>query len=68
MTYEKVAEDTAGIETAGVGEADFLLDHCECVCDVDVCKGKREEGGCSNGSTKHLVAREKTAVTHPRYR
>jgi hypothetical protein len=33
-TYEKVAEDTAGIETAGVGKTDFLLNHCECVCDV----------------------------------
>jgi len=41
-TYEKVAEDTAGIETAGVGKTDFLLNHCECVCDV-ICVYERSE-------------------------
>lgn len=44
-TDEKVAEDAAGIETAGVGEADFLLNHCECVCVCDVrCDDVKEEG------------------------
>ena len=42
-THEKVAEDAAGIETAGVGEADFLLNHCECVCDVRCVDGKERE-------------------------
>lgn len=50
-THEKVAEDAAGIETAGVGEADFLLNHCECVCDVRCVDGRREEVNNPNGST-----------------
>jgi len=50
-THEKVAEDAAGIETAGVGEADFLLNHCECVCDVMCVDGKERGSEQPNGST-----------------
>lgn len=35
------------------------------VSDLNVCMRGREGDECSNGSTEHLIAREKTAVTHP---
>jgi hypothetical protein len=50
-THEKVAEDAAGIETAGVGKTDFLLNHCECVCDVRCVDEKERENEQPNGST-----------------
>ena len=62
-THEKVAEDAAGIETAGVGKTDFLLNHCECVCVVECVEVKERESEQPNGSTT-LLGRENPAVTH----